>query len=111
MLFVTIAKLHFTRAFDKVGLNSALSQGCICKVFSCTQVDGDNHWFYDTEGRVVIFHGVNSVHKAFPWYADYLYDDARLDDLVDFGLNIMRLGSMWAGLSKFIRTKIYIDSC
>ena len=62
-----------------------------------TQVDPDNHWFYDTDGRVVLFHGVNSVYKGFPWYWDYLLDDTRLDDLADFGLNVVRLGSMWTG--------------
>ena len=64
---------------------------------SYIQVDPDNHWFYDTEGRVVLFHGVNSVYKAFPWYFDYLFNDTRLDDLADFGLNVVRLGSMWSG--------------
>ena len=62
-----------------------------------TQVDPDNHWFYDADGRVVLFHGVNSVYKGFPWYWDYLFDDTRLDDLADFGLNVVRLGSMWTG--------------
>lgn len=66
-------------------------------MFYCDQVDADGHWFYDTDGRVVIFHGVNSVTKAFPWYANYLFNDTRMDDLEDWGMNIMRLGSMWAG--------------
>ena len=52
----------------------------------------------DEFNRVRLFHGVNSVRKAFPWYYEYLLNDTRLDDLQRFGLNIVRLGSMWSGV-------------
>ena len=45
----------------------------------------------------MLFHGINSVKKSFPWYFDHMLNDTRLDDLQDFGLNIVRLGSMWTG--------------
>lgn len=62
------------------------------------RVDGDNHWFLDEFGRVRIFHGVNSVRKGSPWYYEYLLNDTRLDDLRAFGLNVVRLGTMWSGV-------------
>lgn len=62
------------------------------------KVDARGHWFVDEFNRVRLFHGVNSVRKAFPWYYEYLLNDTRLDDLQRFGLNIVRLGSMWSGV-------------
>ena len=41
-----------------------------------------------------IFHGTNAVNKGFPWYFDYLLDDDRLDDMQDWGFNIMRWGPL-----------------
>ena len=33
--------------------------------------EGDGQWFLDSYGRVRIFHGVNAVGKAFPWYGTF----------------------------------------
>ena len=41
---------------------------------------------------------MNCVQKGFPWYPDYLLNTTRLDDLKQFGLNIVRLGTMWSGV-------------
>ena len=61
------------------------------------QTHATKPFFYDKQGRVRIFHGVNAVKKSFPWYeASFLQDD-RLDDLKEWGLNVVRLGVMWAG--------------
>ena len=62
------------------------------------RVDPIGHWFIDEYDRVRIFHGVNSVRKDYPWYFPYLLNDTRLDDLEEFGMNIIRLGTMWSGV-------------
>ena len=35
--------------------------------------------------------------KEFPWYPEEMLNDTKLDDLKEFGLNIVRLGIMWTG--------------
>jgi len=56
------------------------------------------NWFLDSRGRVRFFHGVNAVNKKPPWYPEYFTEDTRLEDLKSFGMNIVRLGSMWSGV-------------
>ena len=41
---------------------------------------------------------MNCVQKGYPWYPDYLLNTTRLDDLKQFGLNVVRLGTMWSGV-------------
>ena len=55
-------------------------------------------------GRSRIFHGVNIVYKAFPWYPDLDNFDPRwsfsMEDvnlLADLGMNMIRLDVSWAG--------------
>ena len=58
---------------------------------------GDPH-FYDESGRVRIFHGVNRVQKAFPWYFQNQIANADEMQLMQkLGLNVVRLGYMWSG--------------
>merc|ERR1719266_1775588 len=52
----------------------------------------------DSNGRIRIFHGVNFVCKAPPWYWPQLLEDSFARDLNSWGLNIVRLGVMWSGL-------------
>jgi endoglycosylceramidase len=58
-----------------------------------------------------MFHGVNSVYKGFPWYFAYLLNDTRLDDLERFGMNVVRLGTMWSGVEpeEGVYNQTYID--
>ena len=59
-------------------------------------------YIVDKCGRVRIFHGINGVLKYFPWYP-YKAPDAPLLDsnymanLSNWGFNVIRLGTMWAG--------------
>ena len=55
-------------------------------------------WLIDSDGRVRIFHGINSVQKSFPWYDERLLNETRLQYFEKWGLNTVRLGMMWAGL-------------
>ena len=45
-----------------------------------------------------MFHGFNSVRKAFPWYEPQVLNPQRIKDTADFGFNVIRLGAMWAGV-------------
>jgi hypothetical protein len=61
--------------------------------------------FVDEEGRERIFHGVNAVVKGPPWIPTYGAFDVETslgpDDfeiLQDLGVNVIRLGIMWAGI-------------
>ena len=49
-------------------------------------------------GQVKIFHGVNFVAKQPPWYHEPLLDPSYAQDLRGWGLNVVRLGTMWSGL-------------
>lgn len=92
VMLTTMMMMMFTN--DTQGLPKHFNRAPTTKI----KVDSDGHWFLDEFNRVRLFHGVNSVEKSFPWYFDYLLDDARLDDLVTFGMNIVRLGTMWPGV-------------
>ena len=59
----------------------------------------------DDDGRQVIFHGVNVVYKTFPYlpsqdsfdpFLSFSKEDGQL--LQSWGVNLIRLGSMWPGL-------------
>lgn len=61
--------------------------------------------FVDDVGRERIFHGVNAVVKGPPWIPTYGAFDVETslgpDDfeiLQDLGVNVIRLGIMWAGI-------------
>jgi len=57
----------------------------------------DDAFIRDDSNRVRFFHGVNMVHKSFPWYSDVLLDTDNIKDLQKWGLNALRLGVMWTG--------------
>jgi len=50
------------------------------------------------DGRTLMFRGINSVIKRFPWYDPKIRDPVRQQQLQDWGFNNVRLGMMWSGL-------------
>jgi len=56
-----------------------------------------DRWIVDQHGRVRIFHGFNSVMKGFPYYDDQIMNVTRLELYRQWGFNVVRLGTMWAG--------------
>jgi len=56
-----------------------------------------DHWITDQYGRVRIFHGFNSVMKGDPYYDAEIMNTTRLWLYQQWGFNVVRLGSMWAG--------------
>lgn len=54
-------------------------------------------YFHDEHNRIRIFHGINRMHKAFPWYVND--SDIVLEDLQAIGINIVRLGWFWSGFN------------
>ncbi|CAF2690929.1 unnamed protein product [Rotaria sp. Silwood2] len=58
---------------------------------------GDMH-IIDEANRVRLYHGVNFVRKEFPWYPSELLDPSFVTNLAQNGLNVVRLGIMWAGV-------------
>ena len=59
-------------------------------------VDGND--FVDEFGRQRFFHGFNSVKKGYPWYPGELLNETKLRLYRDWGFNVVRLGTMWAGV-------------
>ena len=71
------------------------------------QVDPENHFFLDAQGRVRLFHGFNVVYKIPPYVPPELdsFDPALsfceedMDNLQKWGFNFIRLGVMWPGVA------------
>lgn len=61
-------------------------------------VDPSTGHFMDSHGRVVLFRGINSVIKHFPWYDPAMLDPYRHAELAQSGFNVVRLGAMWTGV-------------
>ena len=54
--------------------------------------------FVDESGRIMMFRGINSVIKHYPWYDPMMLDPGRQKQLGDWGFNAIRLGTMWSGV-------------
>ena len=60
--------------------------------------------YIDDQGRERFFHGINVVVKRFPWVPDTTsfnptnsFSEKDMENLEDWGFNIIRLGTEWAG--------------
>jgi len=58
----------------------------------------ENGHFVDSDGRIRLFRGINSVIKHFPWYDYVMLDPVRHKQMAQWGFNAVRLGSMWSGV-------------
>ncbi|XP_023339622.1 uncharacterized protein LOC111709909 [Eurytemora carolleeae] len=58
----------------------------------------DGMFYSKDDGRILMFRGINSVIKNFPWYDPKMLDPIRQKQLKDWGFNAVRLGMMWSGL-------------
>ncbi|EGD73240.1 hypothetical protein PTSG_04956 [Salpingoeca rosetta] len=58
---------------------------------------GEDALLRDEQGRVRVFHGVNHVQKAFPWYPPILLNTTYIKEMASLGVNVVRLGFMWSG--------------
>eukprot|EP01090_Pellita_catalonica_P023564 TRINITY_DN9788_c0_g1_i1.p1 TRINITY_DN9788_c0_g1~~TRINITY_DN9788_c0_g1_i1.p1 ORF type:complete len:492 (-),score=67.04 TRINITY_DN9788_c0_g1_i1:16-1491(-) len=60
-----------------------------------------HNFLLDSHNRVRIFHGVNVVRQTPPWFNTAergLLSDAAVENLKEWGFNIVRLGVMWVGI-------------
>jgi endoglycosylceramidase len=80
---------------------AAVLIGCDARI----SVDNATMNFVAADGRVRFFHGVNAVHKAWPWHPVVDRFDASsslaaedIANLKKWGLNVVRLGVMWPGV-------------
>ncbi|CAF2964848.1 unnamed protein product [Rotaria sp. Silwood2] len=69
---------------------------------STEKMSVNGKYIVDKCSRVRIFRGINGVLKYFPWYPYQAPDPPLLDpnymsNLRDWGFNVIRLGTMWAG--------------
>ena len=64
---------------------------------STVRLSVSDHWLTDQYGRVRLFHGFNSVVKGTPYYDDQIMNATRLKLYQQWGFNVVRLGTMWAG--------------
>jgi endoglycosylceramidase len=70
-------------------------------------------WLLNSEGQVVLLHGLNEVYKVAPYEpsaSGFTEDDAAL--LAANGFNVVRLGVIWAGVEpeRGVYYTAYIDS-
>ena len=62
-------------------------------------IQADNGWLTNSDGQVVIMHGLNEVYKVAPYEpsaSGFSAKDAQF--LEDNGFNAVRLGILWAGI-------------
>lgn len=69
------------------------------------KVDPNNTLFVDQYNRYTVYHGVNAIQKAFPFYPqmDYFDSNSSLNDedlfnLYGWGFNVVRLHVAWEGV-------------
>lgn len=55
----------------------------------------ENAEFVDSQGRVLMFRGINSVFKKPPYYDEIDVSDKRLKLFRQWGFNAVRLGVLW----------------
>lgn len=85
----------------------------ICSSFLITyclasaNVHTSDSFIVDQAGRVRIYHGVNFVMKAFPWYSPELLDRDYVASLAQWGINFIRLGYVLDG-SRFLRDGLLV---
>jgi len=70
-------------------------------------INSSTRQFVDDNGRSVVFHGVNVVYKVDPYiptqgeFNDELsLNDEDISNLVDWGMNFVRLGVMWEAVER-----------
>ena len=78
-------------------------------------VDPEDRVLRDSYDRHVIFHGVNAVYKVPPYIPDNKTFDAQssmtdedIQNLADWGFNMVRLGVMWEAVE--IAPGVYNDT-
>jgi endoglycosylceramidase len=76
---------------------AALSAGASSNATPIRPVHKVGSWIVDSEGRVVITHGLNVMWKTLPYYPpSFSAKDARF--LVSQGFTSARIGFLWAGV-------------
>ena len=82
---------------------------CLWNVVDCLRGEGlkkstlqrinvNGKWLIDSDKRIRLFHGFNSVRKGPPRYDEQIFNTTRLEILRQWGFNAVRLGTMWAGV-------------
>eukprot|EP00164_Ancoracysta_twista_P002135 GFYU01002818.1.p1 GENE.GFYU01002818.1~~GFYU01002818.1.p1 ORF type:complete len:519 (-),score=171.59 GFYU01002818.1:109-1665(-) len=91
----------FVSDLDLTLQSDELKQAAITKIVSTSETRG----FIDEHGRQRFFHGMNVVQKGTPFHPltdkfdpVYSFSQKDIDLLADLGLNVIRLGMMWAGV-------------
>ncbi|KAF8564612.1 hypothetical protein P879_08184 [Paragonimus westermani] len=77
--FLSITLQHLASGLDKVRLDA-------------------NGNFVDTQEMVLLMHGFNAVQKSPPWYPAQMLNRTQLMMFQSWGINVVRLGVMWAGV-------------
>ena len=98
--------MHFNLIVSSLLASVALADRSACDA-SAIRVDTTTGLLVDACGRQRIFRGINSVRKGAPWINDpskYLPNGQSLSDadallFRSLGMNLVRLGIMWSGVS------------
>jgi hypothetical protein len=67
---------------------------------SLSKIRLNGKYFVDEYDRVILFHGTNAVEKNPPWVPisqQNLKNKTHLQNLKDWGFNVVRVGYMWSG--------------
>ena len=92
--------------------------GCALAATDKISIDPAERIFRDSEGRQLIFHGVNVVYKVAPFIPsngeftpDTSLDAEDIADLQSWGMNLVRLGVMWEAVesSPGVYNDAYLD--
>lgn len=84
--------------------------GCHCDELLEITVDDQGN-LVDTQGRVRLFHGFNSVVKHPPYYDEQAYNETKLKIFKELGMNVIRLGVIWTAVvpKQGVVDKSYLD--
>lgn len=61
-----------------------------------TSIEPEREWFFDAQGRVALYHGVQIIQQRDPYIS--WHTEADYDRLVEWGFNSIRLGIVWAAV-------------
>ncbi|XP_023335293.1 uncharacterized protein LOC111706602 isoform X2 [Eurytemora carolleeae] len=98
-----------TSSIQPTQLNSGLAKEL--EVFDELHIDESTHQIVDSKGCLRVFHGLNFVTKKTPWYPEKLLDEKYARDMGEWGLNVVRLGTMWSGVepTEGVYDETYLD--
>lgn len=100
--FATSLLAIILSALQSASVVSAAKSSTFTTTDNSAKIGIEDRTFVDSDGRQILFHGVNAVYKVAPFIpTDAEFDpqnsinDQDISNLKSWGFNLMRLGVMW----------------